>query len=412
MSVNIKVVIAKNNKDSLASMKSLIESFKGIKVIGETGDGREAITLCTNYQPDIVILDVNILSLDGFQVCVKINQMFPYIGIIIIDTNENIDTVRFAMKCGASDFLQLPLSSSKLNSSITSIYEFKQEQKKQFINSPLVMPQKKSNVISVFSSKGGVGKTVIATNVAIALHRQTRDEVLLIDLDLQFGDIADMLDIPQKISISDLINKNDIAEPQDLYKYMIPHSSGIKILPSPQLAQQADSITKDSVKNIIPLLMKVFDYIVIDLPPLFNSVTIGAIEFSDYLLLVTTMEVPTLKNIKESLEILRKLDFPEEKLILIINRYYSNSDIKVSYIKKILGIEKIFYINDAPDLVSSSINSGEPITIKYKNSEVAKQIVKISENFVDYRIVLNNKVETSRFKNLLKRMIGKNEQQK
>jgi pilus assembly protein CpaE len=410
LSKKIKVVMAKNNKESLNSTKQLLEVFSDVKVIWETNNGNEVIDTVIKFSPDIIIMDYNMASVKPLEICAKINQVLPYVGIILIGSVQNFDIVRSAMQSGANDFLEPPITSLKLYNSIIAINKIKQQQKRQLIKTPLVISNKKSKIITVFSSKGGVGKTVLSTNIAIGVNQKTREEILLMDLDLQFGDVADMLDIIPKTSITDLVNNlMDINEAKEIYKYVIPHNSGIKILPAPHDAEQADQINKDDLKDILKMFTQMFDYIVIDLPPLLNGITLASIENCDYLCLLTTMEIPTLKNVKESLDILKRIEFPEEKIYLVINRFLKNSDISISDVRKFLGLKKIFYVDENPDKVANSINSGEPIVLKYRQSNIAKQINEICNVLINERGVLDNRRDRSLLQRLKKRMSGKNE---
>jgi pilus assembly protein CpaE len=326
--------------------------------------------------------------LDGYGASARISKELPYIGIILFGAVESIDIVRHAMQSGAGDFLDIPLSSRKILNSISTLYAIKQEEKKHLIENPLLIPNRQPKIISIFSSKGGVGKTIMSTNLAVALREQTRDDVLLVDLDLQFGDVTEMLNVNPRVSIIDLISDLNKIEEKEINNYFLAHSSGIKILAAPQQPEQADRVGQEDIKELFSLFIKSFDYIIVDLPPLFNETTLGAIQVSDYVLVVTTMEVPTLKNIKSSLEILAKLEYPKEKIKVVINRYKDNNELKIDHIKKYLGVNKAYCVEDDMARVIDSINSGEPLIIRHKKSSIAKQIMDIGTTLIEYKKIL------------------------
>ena len=384
MAKKIRIILANNSQETLASLRSLLEQCKEFKVTAEAKNGKDAVDMALEFQPDIVIMSVNLPRGDGYECAKKIVQAAPYIGVILTGTAENLQIIRNSMQVGASDFLAMPVSKARLQESITNLFNIKQQQKKHFIDYPISVPRREPKVIAVFSSKGGVGKTVISTNIAVALKELTHEDVLLIDLDLQFGDVADLLNITPKISIKNLVEDKINLESNEIDKYLIPHESGIQILAAPEKPEDADLIEVNDIKDLMQLFKKSFDYIVIDLPPLFNQVTLGAIELADHVFLVSTMEIPTLRNIKGGLEILRRLEYPEGKITLIVNRFDARREINGSDINKFLNVSEIYYIDDNPELVSSSINLGEPIVSRNKETPVARQIINLAKTLIDY----------------------------
>lgn len=358
--------------------------------------------MALEFQPDIVLMSVNLPLVDGFECAKKIARVAPYIGVILIGANETVQIIKQAMQSGASDFLEVPVSKTRLQKSISTIFIIKQQQKKHFVDYPNIVPRREPKVVAVFSSKGGVGKTVIATNIAVALKMLTREDVLLMDLDLQFGDVADLLNITPKITIKNLIEDKDNLDNNEMGKYLSNHESGISILAAPEQPEDADLVGVKDVKDLVVLFKKNFDYIVIDLPPLFNEVTLGAIEIADQVFMITTLEVPTLKNIKGGLGILKRIEYPDGKITLVVNRFVSKREINGPDINKYLDVSDIYYIDDNPELVSSSINLGEPVVLKYKETMVARQIISLAKTLVDYLTKPPKRTLKDKFKNFLK----------
>lgn len=385
MRKKIRVLIADNRQESRKSIIGIMEASSEYKLTGEAQNGFEVVDMAFNYQPDIIVMDVNLAGLNGFDAANQITQTFPYIGIILFGSAEQDAIIRKAMQNGAGDFLEVPFSSVKLLSSISSLYEIKQKQKKQLLNTPLTIPRRQPTIISVFSSKGGVGKTVVATNLAVSIKEQTREDVLLIDMDLQFGDIADLLGIDHKLSIIDLVADRGKIELTELDKYLATHHTGIKVLSAPLIPEQADLLTEKDLKAIMCLLSKRFDYIIVDLSPLFNEIVLSAIDISDHIIIITTMEIPTLKNVKAGLNILSKLNYPDEKLTIVVNRFRNNRELGLENIKKFLDVQQVLCINDNPELVISSINNGEPLVLTNRDHIISKQIFNLSRNMIDYK---------------------------
>ncbi|MGF7186894.1 pilus assembly protein CpaE [Desulfitispora alkaliphila] len=406
MPEKIRVLIVNDNKYMRDSIKELLFSAKEFKLTGEAENGKDAVDLTISFQPDIVLMDINMPIMDGFDATLKISQVAPYIGVILIGTVQSDELLRRSMQSGAGDFLEIPFSKAKLQNAILSLYAIKREQRKQITQNPLIIPNRQTNIISVLSSKGGVGKTILATNMAVSLKKQTREDVLLMDLDLQFGDIAEVLDIPAKKSIVNLIKDKDNIDISELEKYLLTHRSGIKILAAPMKPEQADLISGQDVADIILLFSRIFDYIVIDLPPLFNEVVMTSLDKSNHLLMVTTMEIPSIKNLKSGIDVLKRLKYPQENVTLILNRYNEGWHLKFKDVTEYFGLKDIVCISDNPEVVSMSINSGEPLVTMYKNTKIAEQINDISKQFIEYKARKHSK---SNFLEYFRRKVGKRE---
>lgn len=376
----VSILVASDNKDSLIVIKKALELSKEFNVMGEVFNGNEVVKFVTKYQPDIILMDTNMPIKDGFAAATEISSLMPYIGIIFIGSIESIDVMRKAMKVGAGDFLEHPVSTEKLRDSILSLYIAKAAQRKNYTENYNKLPDVNTKIISVFSSKGGVGKSIVSANSAVTIKELTKRKVLLMDMDLQFGDAKGILNLKDTTNIVDMINAKQNIEKEDLEKYIISHKSGIKVLAAPSRPEHADMVNMDDVSEITSFFKEAFDYIIIDLPPLLNEITLGTIEMSDYVFLITTMEIPTIKNVKNALDILYQLGCCKEKIILVLNRFRDDSEIKLDEVKGFFNIENIICVEDDPYLVSSSINLGEPLVISHKNKNITKQIYKLCEN--------------------------------
>jgi pilus assembly protein CpaE len=207
------------------------------------------------------------------------------------------------MVSGARDYLVKPFNSDDLVDTIKNTYQM--ENRRSFPGETKV-PTKRCEVVTIFGTKGGVGKTTIAVNLAVLLAK-SKKKVALIDLDLQFGDVSIFLNLYPKRTISELAQEGNALDLELLDSYLIPHISGVKILPAPGRPEYAELITPGHVEEIVNLLKLHYDYIVIDTPPLFNETNLSALDLSTQILLVLAMDLATIKNVKLSLELLESL---------------------------------------------------------------------------------------------------------
>ncbi|MBM7866199.1 AAA family ATPase [Heliobacterium gestii] len=380
----IRLLLASANYETNVSLRALLEPFHEYKIIGDADNGQKAIEMALHYLPDIVVLSTHLPGIDGLEATQQIVGQAPYIGVILFGAGDPVELMRRSMQAGAGDFLEFPVTGARLRKSITSLFEVKKRQRAHLSENPLVVPRRQPRVISVFSSKGGVGKTLVAVNLAVCLRELTRGDLLLLDLDLQFGNVADMLGLEAKTNIINLLADRGQIEHTELDRYLVAHESGVRVLPAPPEPDQADLVGEEDVRDLLSLFTKTFDYIVIDLPPLFNDVVLTSLERADHLLLITTLEIPTVKNVKGGIDILKRLDFPPEKLHLVINRHNPNRELGVDDVRRYLGVRNLFLIDDNPERVIQSINTGEPLVLQSREAPAARQIAKLADHLIRY----------------------------
>ena len=234
----------------------------------------------------------------------------------------------------------------------------------------------------VFSTKGGSGKSVIASNLAVLLAERSDKPVVLIDADLQFGDVAVMLKLAPQHTIVDAVSALDRLDAQLLKQLLTAHDpEGLLVLPAPLEPAFADQIGADEMVRIVETLRSFAGYVVIDTPAYFNDVVLGLIEVSDDVLLVAGMDIPNIKNVKIGLQTLRLLNTPMEKLRLILNRANSKVRLDVSEVERTLGVQADALI-PSDIVVPQSVNRGEPVVSAAPKSNVSKAFEQLADLFI------------------------------
>ena len=232
--------------------------------------------------------------------------------------------------------------------------------------------------IMVLGTKGGTGKSFVAVNLAIDLFNQSRSDVILFDIDYKSADDATILNITPQTTIHDLLQKTDKLNTDLLADSLTNCSSGIKFLPAPVNSIEAEYISSEQTIEIIEMLAEISDFIVIDTPAYFSEDVLSILESIDYMIIIATMDVLSIKNLKESLFILNQLRFPENKIILILNRANSKVGLTIEEIEK--NIKKKIDITIPSDkLVPLSINRGVPLIIEAPKSVVSQSIKKLTQ---------------------------------
>jgi pilus assembly protein CpaE len=233
-------------------------------------------------------------------------------------------------------------------------------------------------VITVASTKGGSGKSVVATNLAVTLARSTTRPVVLVDADLQFGDVAVMMRLNASHTLVDAVSAQGRLDAQFLQSLLARHeASGLLILSAPVEPSFAERVSGDDMLRIVEILKSFCEYVVVDTPAQFNDVVLALIENSDHILMVAGMDIPNIKNTKLGLQTLRMLGVPDERLILLLNRANARVQLEVSEVERTLGL-KAGGLIPSDIVVPQTVNKGVPVVLDAPRSEVARAFVNIA----------------------------------
>jgi pilus assembly protein CpaE len=233
-------------------------------------------------------------------------------------------------------------------------------------------------VISVFSNKGGVGKSTIAVNLATCLASNGDIKVALLDLDLMSGDIAIMMDINPKGTIVDVTRDISSIDYEIIDDYMLRHESNIMVLPAPITPEQAEFVSVSCVDKIISTLSRKYDYIIVDTGPNFGDMNLSVLDRSSKILYVTAMDIPTIKNTRIGLDIMRRLNYDDDRIDIVLNRYSKKYGVSMKDVEATLkkSISKVLPMDEAT--VVSSGNRGEPFVMKQSRKPISRGIVEIA----------------------------------
>jgi pilus assembly protein CpaE len=237
---------------------------------------------------------------------------------------------------------------------------------------------RKGKMIVICSAKGGVGKTSLAVNLAIALNKK-KLQVAILDGDFQFGDVNVAMDLGASISISDAVESIDTLDEYSLTNLMSKHMSGVRVLPAPERPELADFITPDIIHEISDLILEHYHYLIVDTGVGLNDQTLTLLEKADEILLMTTLELISIKNTKLMLQTLQTIDLAE-KVKVVINRSTMESVIQANEVLQILNIEHPFFIPNNFPVASKALNLGLPFVISQSSSDIAKAVFKIAEH--------------------------------
>lgn len=377
----VKVVIVDDTEETRNNVKTLLSFEKRIEVIGEAENGEEAVFIVKESRPDVVLMDINMPIMDGIKATEEISMNVPETAVIIMSVQGENEYLRKAMSAGARDFLNKPFSSDDLISTVLRTYDV-ESQRRQRSNETKVREEVKSRIITVFSTKGGVGKTTLASNLAVSLARTTKKKVALVDLDLQFGDVAIMLNASVKNTISDIIKEINQLDSDAVEDYMVTHFSGVRILPAPIKPEYAEYITSSHVEKILNTLKEQYHYIIVDTSASFHETVLQALDMSDRILMLSTLDLPTIKNVKAGLDVMETLHYPKEKINIILNKASEQFGIKYKDFENTLKHQIWAFIPEDSQTVITSANKGFPFVMTRSETKVAKAVTNIMNDLI------------------------------
>lgn len=380
MSEKIKIIIVDDSPDTIEGLKKFISLESDIEVVGEAENGREAIIQAKKLQPDIVLMDINMPEMDGISATEIISQEMPDVGVIILSVQGEQEYLRKAMISGANDYLVKPFSHDELINSIRKTKANIIKKKRSSLSLSEDTP--KGEVITIIGTKGGVGKSLIATNLSVALKQIACEKVAIMDLNLQFGDIAIMLNISPTKTILDAASTKGDLDIEVLETCLLIHPTGIKVLPAPSRPAEADLISGKLVKNILYILKKDGYKVIVDTAGYFTDCVLSALDSSDLILLITTLDLPTIKNSKIALDTIRQLNYPPDKIKIILNRSDSQTGLSYQHIEDTLKFKITTFIPSDGKRVIPAVNSGVPFVYNNPEAEISKAINNLAREII------------------------------
>lgn len=379
----IRILIVDDNKNTRESIRRILNFNSEIEVIGEAGSGSEAIRLIESLKPDIALMDISMPEMDGIRTTELLSFRAPATSIIMMSFQSETEYMKKAMMAGAKEYIIKPFTSNDIIGTILKVYQ-KDARKKEIFNIPTAQPLKdnpSAKTISVFSTKGGVGKTTIAANLAVELANSKLAKVLLIDLNLQFGDIASFFNLIPRRTLSDLAQANSLKY-DEIRFHMLTHSSGVEILAASTRPEYAELITPEHIRQILQEVKPHFDYVICDNVSRFDDISLTGLEMADEIWLILTMDIPAIKNTKLSLEILQNLNY-SSKVKVFLNKYDKKFGINLKDIENSLNLEINDTISNDEQQFVKALNRGTPFVSVFPRSTASEEIKKIVEKLME-----------------------------
>jgi pilus assembly protein CpaE len=349
----IRIFVCGSCEGSASLVESLAQESE-LELIGVSPTAQEAAGVLAGGHLNVVLhaTDAQTLPADELAV-VREHTRAP---IVILASGESSQLLEQALDADVADVLLLP----QLTDNVIFAIRKAAHAGRRLMGS--VAPVSHGRIVTVFSPKGGTGKTSIATNLATALAKHENKRALLLDLDLQFGDAAIMLGLEPEKTIYDLVSAPGELDPEKLAGYTTRHVSGLDILPAPLRPEDAELVTEAKIGRLLEVARTSYDVIIVDTSPFFHGPMLATLDQTDELLLVCSLDVPTIKNVRLSLQTLELLSFPMKKVHVVLNRANSKVGMKEGEVETALE-RKVRYQVPSDRAVPLSINRGTPVVL-------------------------------------------------
>src|SRR5437667_1986610 len=392
MADRIKVLIVDDIPETRDHLSKLLGFEADVEVVGAAAGGLEAIEMATALLPDVVLMDINMPGMDGITATEQLAAQVPTASVVMMSVQGEADYLRRSMLAGAREFLVKPFSSDELTASIRQVYKREQEKLSRMSAMPVAgVPVGASSngtedggrdgqIIAIFSPKGGVGRTTVAVNLAVAAATELGKSVVLVDGSFQFGDVGVLLNLnPKNKSIADLVPELEQGEPESLDTFVIKHSSGIEVLLAPPSPEMAELITPGGVKRVIEALRRRHDLVIIDCTSWFNDTTLAILDVADDVLTILSLEITSIKNMRLFLEVAEQLGYEQSKIKLVLNRADSTLGIRVADVENSIGRKVDHTIVSDGRSVVYALNRGVPFFLSNREAQVSQDILRLAE---------------------------------
>jgi pilus assembly protein CpaE len=387
----IRVMIVDDVSETRENVRKLLQFESDVDVVGVARTGKEAIQLSQDLNPDVVLMDINMPDMDGISATEQIRAKQPAVQVVILSVQGDQNYMRRAMLAGARDFLTKPPMGDELISAIRRAGSMAQAERAKNIQvqvAPVVGNMgslagyggTKGKIITIYSPKGGAGCTTLAVNLALTLHNEDT-RAALVDGNLQFGDVAVFMNEQGKNTIVDLAPRAEELDPEIVEEVMLKHAaSGLHILAAPSRPEYAEKVSSGQFLRVLEYLRQMYSYVIVDTAHILTDATLAAIDVSDLVVLVTTQDIPSIKNCRLFLDLSQTLGIDRERILFVMNRFDKRINITPDRVTENLKQEVVSVIPLDEQTATKAVNRGVPFVLDSKNQPAARGVFSLAES--------------------------------
>ncbi len=339
-----------------------------LAVVADCGYGVEAASLAEELKPDLILASIEDPVARAIQTIEAVRGIRPGAPVIAYSSSTELHLVRQAMHAGVRDLLAHPFKVGELLTAIEAVMR-----SASLPGEAAPQPQAAGTILTVFGAKGGIGKTTITTNIATAIARDTDSSVLVMDLDTRFGDVAIMLDIDPAVTVAEMAGQVATLDRASFKAALVEHESGVFVLPSPKHPNDWRQVQADDIKELARFASRMFDYVILDTPGAFNDVVGAALEVATQVLVVTSVDMASIKDTSFILDVLESEGFPDDRLFLTVNHPNGANTIRAADIERVLRKRVFWEIPHDPQMTMAT-QIGLPVVLARPKSRAASNL--------------------------------------
>lgn len=391
----IRVLIVDDVAETRENIRKLLQFESDLEVVGAANSGRSGIEAAKELRPDVVLMDINMPDMDGITATELIRQQNPASQVVILSVQGDPNYMRRAMLAGARDFLTKPPALDELTAAMRRAGKMAHQERAK----TAVMPGMAGSgialqaasgifgkVIVVYGPKGGTGTTTIAVNLAITLQSE-ETRVALVDGNLQFGDVAVFMNEQVRNSILDLAPRAEELDSEVVNNVMLTHSaSGVRLLAAPNRPEYAENVSGEQYGKVVKFLRTMFSYIIIDASSALTDIVLAAMDACDLVILITTQEIPAIKNARLFLDLADVLGIKRKQILFVMNRFDKRIGITPEKVGESFKQEVAAVIPFEDRVVVPSVNRGVPFMLGDRTRPIARSMLMLTEA-VRHRLV-------------------------
>ncbi|MQA00918.1 MAG: response regulator [Dehalococcoidia bacterium] len=373
---NLRVLIADEDLDSRVSMKRAVARAE-LDLVGETGYGTEAVSLALEARPDVIFVAVEEPAARPLDTADGLANALPDTPIIIYSSAGDAESVRRGMIFGARDYLVKPVESSRIRDAIG--VALNQEERRQMRRAgQLSAVHGRGSVITVAGAKGGIGKSVVSTNLAVALRQETGRSVVIIDADTQFGDVATMLDLLPDVTVGDLVKQRGDVDRSMVRQFVTTHAAtGVDVLAASEEEDAWDGCSLDDVKRLIDLYAQVYDFVIVDTAGAMDAFVRACIETSTLSLVVSSGDVSAVRDTAAAVRRLDKWGVHPDRVRFVLNAGSHDQGINADEMAEAIGRE-VFWTVPHDRAVIDSVQVGQPLVLRGGKAKAAQSLTMLA----------------------------------
>ncbi len=366
MSNPLTFVVLSTGLDNFKTIRAALAAESRAQLLAGGNDADQVYEEVVRLKPNAAIITLGANAELALAMIKRLATECPDTALISAGEAASPDLILRSLRAGARDFLRLPIIGDELKTVL--------DRTSEFFAGQVAQPKKKGRMVAVFSSKGGCGTSFIAANLAAATSARS----VLVDLNLQSGDLALFLGVEPKYSIADMVEHRARLDESLVQSFITPYSSTLSLLAAPKEVDSADEVEPEHVFEVLQRLRESYEFVVLDPQHTFDPITLAALDQSDEIVLVLTLDIPAIRSTQRALETFDRLGYPRKKIRIVVNRWSKQIDLDLQQVEKFLGEPVSGFIPSDYQTAVTSINLGEPLVQSDSHSKIAQEIRRLT----------------------------------